>query len=67
MTEHDHKPLRCRSGYHAWTETHLESGEVHRHCSRCDEDEYEAPRTRSDESNVVGALVQGFGNAGTGG
>jgi hypothetical protein len=47
--------------------THVESGEVHRQCSRCGEDEYDASRTRSDESNVLGGLVQGFGNAGTGG
>ena len=67
MTKRDHKPLSCRSGHHAWTEARAASGEVHRHCSRCGEDEYEVPTTRSDESNVLGGLAQGFGNASAGG
>jgi hypothetical protein len=67
MTEHDHKPLRCRTGHHAWTETQAASGEVHRHCGRCGEDEYDVPPAQRDESNVLGAMAQGFGNANTGG
>jgi hypothetical protein len=67
MTEHDSKPLRCRTGHHAWVETRLTSGEIHRHCSRCGEDEYDVPAAQSDASNVLGSMAQGFGGSSTGG
>ena len=65
-SEHDHKPLGCRTGHHDWTETHLDSGEVHRQAAAAARTTT-TPRTRSDGFNVLGALAQGFGNAGTGG
>jgi hypothetical protein len=63
VTEHDHKPLRCRAGHHAWVETQPTSGEIHRHCSRCGADEYDVPAAQSEASNVLGSMAQGFGGS----
>ena len=57
----EHRPLRCRTGHHAWIEAGKVDGDVHRLCTRCGAEEYEPAPTMSDPANLGGNLAQGFG------